>query len=555
LLGLCEMKRGKDNKAVIASNIMYIVGQYPRFLRAHWKFLKTVVNKLFEFMHELHEGVQDMACDTFIKISKKCHKHFVILQPGESQPFLDEILQNMPATICDLQPQQVHTFYEAIGYMIPSIPGDMQEKSRKIALWMELPNQMWDAILASIRQNSDNLNSPENIKHLGNILRTNLAACRSCGASFMPQIMKIFLDMLTLYRTVSSIISETVSGKGLIATKTPLIRGMRSVKKDTLRLVECYISQAEEPQQIMDSIAQPLLEAILGDYSRNIPNAREAEVLNVTAALIEKLGPLMSSLIAPILDSVFESTIGMISKDFAEYPEHRVGFFKLLQSTTSRCFPVLLQLPKLQFKLVLDSIVWAFKHNVRDIGDIGLSICLDLLTNMAQTDSSIANGFYQMFLLDLLRDVFFVLTDTDHKSGFKLQALLLAHIFYIVETGHVSTPIYDPSQVGSNSNMNNGTFLRGYVTNLIHTAFPHLQRTQVEIFVKGLFDLNRDIETFKAHLRDFLIQLKEFAGDNTDLFREEMELEQERKKKAEMEAAMMIPGMIKPSERPDDLED
>src|SRR5438552_9549135 len=50
------MIRGKDNKAVVASNIMYIVGQYPRFLKAHWKFLKTVVNKLFEFMHESHEG-------------------------------------------------------------------------------------------------------------------------------------------------------------------------------------------------------------------------------------------------------------------------------------------------------------------------------------------------------------------------------------------------------------------------------------------------------------------------------------------------------------------
>ena len=57
LLGLTEMKRGKDNKAVVASNIMYIVGQYPRFLKAHWKFLKTVVNKLFEFMHETHEGL------------------------------------------------------------------------------------------------------------------------------------------------------------------------------------------------------------------------------------------------------------------------------------------------------------------------------------------------------------------------------------------------------------------------------------------------------------------------------------------------------------------
>lgn len=58
LLNLCEITRGKDNKAVIASNIMYVVGQYPRFLRNHWKFLKTVINKLFEFMHETHPGVQ-----------------------------------------------------------------------------------------------------------------------------------------------------------------------------------------------------------------------------------------------------------------------------------------------------------------------------------------------------------------------------------------------------------------------------------------------------------------------------------------------------------------
>lgn len=79
LLGLCEQKRGKDNKSVIASNIMYVVGQYPRFLRAHWKFLKTVVNKLFEFMHETHEGVQDMACDTFIKVAHKCKRHFVMV--------------------------------------------------------------------------------------------------------------------------------------------------------------------------------------------------------------------------------------------------------------------------------------------------------------------------------------------------------------------------------------------------------------------------------------------------------------------------------------------
>lgn len=91
---------------------MYVVGQYPRFLRAHWKFLKTVVNKLFEFMHETHDGVQDMACDTFIKIAIKCRRHFVTVQPNEVCTFIDEILGTMSTIINDLQPQQVRSFYD-----------------------------------------------------------------------------------------------------------------------------------------------------------------------------------------------------------------------------------------------------------------------------------------------------------------------------------------------------------------------------------------------------------------------------------------------------------
>ena len=85
------MKRGKDSKAVVASSIMYIMGQYSPFLKAHWKFLKTVVNELFEFMYETHRGVQDMACDTFIKIASNCKRHFVALKAERSEPFPNEM--------------------------------------------------------------------------------------------------------------------------------------------------------------------------------------------------------------------------------------------------------------------------------------------------------------------------------------------------------------------------------------------------------------------------------------------------------------------------------
>ena len=288
LLGLTEMKRGKDNKAVVASNIMYIVGQYPRFLKAHWKFLKTVVNKLFEFMHETHEGVQDMACDTFIKIANKCRRHFVAMQPGETEPFIDEIVRNLRRITCDLSPQQVHTFYEACGYMI-SAQGQKSIQERLIQELMSLPNTAWDAIIGQANANPEILQDPETIKVIGNIMKTNVAACSSIGSYFYPQIGRIYLDMLTMYRAASSLINEGVQRDGPIATKMPKTRGLRTIKKEILKLINTYVEKADDLEMVHNQLVPGLLEAVLVDYKRNVPDAREAEVLNVMTTIINKL--------------------------------------------------------------------------------------------------------------------------------------------------------------------------------------------------------------------------------------------------------------------------
>eukprot|EP00596_Hydrurales_sp_CCMP1899_P005343 CAMPEP_0119052162 /NCGR_PEP_ID=MMETSP1177-20130426/73555_1 /TAXON_ID=2985 /ORGANISM="Ochromonas sp, Strain CCMP1899" /LENGTH=422 /DNA_ID=CAMNT_0007031645 /DNA_START=931 /DNA_END=2196 /DNA_ORIENTATION=- len=148
LLKLCEEQKGKDNKAVVASNIMYIVGQYPRFLRAHWKFLKTVVNKLFEFMHEHHPGVQDMACDTFLKIAQKCKRKFMTPQIEDVQPFILTLITDLRRHIADLQSHQVQSFYESVATMLsdygPAIRIPREEVVLKL---MELPNTLWKTII------------------------------------------------------------------------------------------------------------------------------------------------------------------------------------------------------------------------------------------------------------------------------------------------------------------------------------------------------------------------------------------------------------------------
>ena len=137
--------------------------------------------------------------------------------------------------------------------------------------------------------------------------------------------------------------------------------------------------------QVKDNFLPPLLEAILGDYQRNVPGAREPEVLSTVTAIVEKLeasgeagvqtnslpkhqnfgrlvlvvhctrgwgehtlshlhvcGPLQSAAISSmqeILSALFECTLDMINKDLEGFPEHRINFFRMLQSVTSYCFP------------------------------------------------------------------------------------------------------------------------------------------------------------------------------------------------------------------------
>ncbi len=72
----------------------------------------------------------------------------------------------------------------------------------------------WDSLMAQAAQNMDVLGNSDNIKILANVLKTNVAACTSIGSFYLPQIGRIFMDMLGLYKAVSAVISETVARDG-----------------------------------------------------------------------------------------------------------------------------------------------------------------------------------------------------------------------------------------------------------------------------------------------------------------------------------------------------
>jgi exportin-1 len=69
----------------------------------------------------------------------------------------------------------------------------------------------------------------------------------------------------------------------------PKVRGLRTIKKEILKLISQYVEKADDLEMVHNSIVPGLLEAVLLDYKQNVPDAREAEVLHVMDIIINKL--------------------------------------------------------------------------------------------------------------------------------------------------------------------------------------------------------------------------------------------------------------------------
>lgn len=60
-----------------------------------------------------------------------------------------------------------------------------------------------------------------------------------------------------------------------------------------------------------------------------------------------------------------------------------------------------------------------------------------------------------------------------------------------------------------------------YLSNLLKSAYQNVNQIQIETFCIALFNQCYDIHKFKILIRDFLVLLKSFSGNNEQIFAEE----------------------------------
>ena len=68
--------------------------------------------------------------------------------------------------------------------------------------------------------------------------------------------------------------------------------------------------------------------------------------------------------------------------------------------------------------------------------------------------------------------------------------------------------------------------------------------------------MDQNLPAFKEHLRDFLVQIKEYTGEDTsDLFLEEREESLKKVADEKRRIQESVPGILNPHELPEDMQD
>ncbi|KAI3381288.1 hypothetical protein SNEBB_005482 [Seison nebaliae] len=309
----------------------------------------------------------------------------------------------------------------------------------------------------------------------------------------------------------------------------------------------------------MKYIMNEIFDTILAYYKESDPVAKDAEVLDTLRICIIVWGNQMEAKISQFMDHVFEPTINMISKNYHEWPDHRSKFYAFLAATVKDCFQGLLQFSDEQLSLLLDTISWALKHTNREIGDLGLDILQKLLHHFIQCPEEKRHKFFKTYYLAILRLLFVTVTDSSLTSSLNAHAEVLAFMFQIVENNSVNVAFYALeseneqdiiTQFNQIDSEKNQKFIKEVVGKLLFEAYDHLHTDQMRVIVEGFFSYDLDQNKFHSHLRDFLVETRQFQGNSVEgLFIDQKRSEQEAfmEKKKEMKRA--IPGMMTPYEQ------
>lgn len=503
LLGFVQKKTNTEDKIVIATCIMHIVSQYERFLKQNPDFLNIVIKKLFEFMREKFNGVRSMACNIFLKIAKNAKHCFKY----NNNKMVEDIIIQMPDLLDVLQHNTFYCLqlYEGVSHMI-SVQNNPELETQLIYKILNKIQNDWE----NINKNCNNpnfLSTEQNTQMLNFYLRINEKVCLAAGHSYINYFDNNFQNITKIYENYLQLINQTLKNNGIAALNFIEVKKYRGVRKNILNLLQTFVSKNHGQQNFVKKY-QNLLTFALQLYNQEDENIREPEMLLYLSKAIDCLKNQMVELSSEMIPLLLQSILPMITKDFSSFPETRQNFFKLIQSLVKNAFPVFLNIPAEIFKTIIDCVIWAFKHELPLISEIGLKTLNTILESVCKNENFM-NQFFKFYYIQIITDVLYVLTDELHINGFSLQSKT---IFLLINAlNGISVDLLE-------GDGDNKIKVFNYVLNIMIKNFGNLAKNDHQRLLRRVFEASCEgKQALETGLRDYLVSLKIYTKNDQDI--------------------------------------
>ena len=441
LLSLCELKKEKKNKAIIASNIMFVVGQYSSFLKNHWKFCKTVIEKLFEFVAEPMDipGFKDMACDTFLIIGRNCGEYISKDFYFERKVFLKWLFKSYSNIKNILQLRHKKQVLLSIAYIVNYNLFENDKKYFISKISLELNQEL--KTIPGLLELDLLENSIIYRQRLSFWIKVNIEILKILKMSYFEEFEYLVKDFYSLIRVISdklldlnrinSNFLDSSQGKTLYVIKKDLFEML-------LQLI--LIFNKKKSSIVFDIYCCNVISPILVNYkNQSLIMFIDQLVLSFSTYLLQTIDFFQSlNSLRKLFKEIFISSIE--SRVFFTYNTKTFDFkiFKLLSALLIDQFKSLLKInsdPSISEKIFTNLMVFLsegighIEESVCEVSINTLNILIELVTN-TNLEKYFFLNYSEMFLRKLLI-CFFENTSNKSKKSIANTILNLIKIFRI----------------------------------------------------------------------------------------------------------------------------
>ncbi len=521
LLVLCETRYRREERAIIASNVMFIIGQYKRFLKYNTEFMFVVVCKLFEFMREEYEGVREMACDNFLKICERCPNQFLIRRKGRVaiDVFIEELVTAAPSLDFYLQ----RIVIEGFLFVLSSVYAG--NNTKKASINNNSFNSSGSTVVSSINNSSSksfsSYSSNDKVKIYVESIYTTITNQNILDQTYFAGVLQLIrernnhhlkmvchlLESYALgFKILPSVFSEITNLDAFIQLfrKIMELDGKEAPFKNTyvlntLILSSCKFFEESIKSGLFDSsYYNKICAGVICDFNttlnHNIFAVASAIVKNDSNTSEEDQMRRMQFYITNLISTAIPSVMKV-----DDVPDLVISFLKFILIILETRFDMFW--PFIASSNLFDSFInaiLAVLTGLHDSAALGLA-CLSTLCRTCFSQRKYE--FFGHYYISILENLFGVVFDKDLKSNFNTQVNLLHYVITI----SAQIPPLDQT-------LSNTLFIKRFITDLFTNNFKNITQNAIRVFVEGIFEI-KDLALFRDHIRDFNIKIYEYGSD------------------------------------------